>query len=132
MAPFISEIKSEDDFDTALSLMDELFDDYDSYKPLIDMLAPAIEEWENNAEEFDEFNKCIANTDKGVALLATLMEENDIKASELENEIGGKSLVSLVLSGKRNLTVTHILALSQRRRLPGARRPSGPRLHRGG
>ncbi|MDN5451459.1 MAG: helix-turn-helix domain-containing protein, partial [Enterobacterales bacterium] len=34
--------------------------------------------------------------------------------SDLASEIGSKSLVSMILSGKRSLTIEHIKALSKR------------------
>ena len=42
------------------------------------------------------------------------MKQYNLKANDLKNEIGGKSLVSMILNGKRKLTTDHIQALSNR------------------
>ncbi|MCC7406127.1 MAG: helix-turn-helix domain-containing protein [Bdellovibrionales bacterium] len=47
-------------------------------------------------------------------VLAYLMEVNQLKQSDLEDEIGSQSVVSDVLSGKRNLNVGHIRKLAAR------------------
>ncbi|WMP17489.1 helix-turn-helix domain-containing protein [Thiothrix lacustris] len=82
--------------------------------PLIGILATAIEEWENVAPEFAEFNQRMAQLDDGVAVLRTLIDQYQLKAEDLKNEIGSKSLVSMILNGSRNMTREHIQALSLR------------------
>jgi HTH-type transcriptional regulator/antitoxin HigA len=42
------------------------------------------------------------------------MYQYQLKADDLKEEIGSKSLVSMILNGTRNLTVDHIKALSVR------------------
>ena len=113
-APFIARIANEHDYENALALMDELIENYDLYRPLIDMLASSIEKWEDSADEFADFNETITKFDTGAAVLQTLMNQYQLKADDLRNEIGGKSLVSMILNGKRKLTVDHIAALSAR------------------
>jgi len=113
-AKFISHIESDEDYANALKLMDEVIDNYETYRPLIDVLSLSVERWENEAEYFSEFNQRIAKLETGVAVLRTLMDQHELTAADLKNEIGGKSLVSLILSGSRNLTLDHINALSDR------------------
>lgn len=72
------------------------------------------EEWEERAEEFQAFNKMDKNQDNAAAVLLTLMDQYHLKAGDLKDEIGSKSLVSMIISGKRNLTVNHIKSLSKR------------------
>lgn len=50
---------------------------------------------------------------QGAEVLRFLMEQHDLKQSQLP-EIGGQSVVSEVLAGKRGLTVEHIRRLSKR------------------
>ncbi|PQQ26281.1 transcriptional regulator [Photorhabdus luminescens] len=50
----------------------------------------------------------------GVAALRVLMDQYRLSYSDLKEEIGSKSLVSQILSGKRSLTIAHIKALSKR------------------
>lgn len=116
-ASFISEIRNEADYENALALMDELIEDYDENCTLIGMLANSIEVWENTAPEFEAFNRRIAQLDDGVAVLRTLIDQYQLKADDLKNEIGSKSLVSMILNGSRKLTREHIQALSLRFRL---------------
>jgi len=113
-ASFITEIRDETDYENALALMEELLEDYDGYRTLIGILANAIEVWENNAPEFAAFNRRVAQLDDGVAVLRTLMGQYQLKAEDLKAEIGGKSLVSMILNGSRNMTREHIQALSLR------------------
>ena len=47
-------------------------------------------------------------------MLRVLIDQHDLTVSDLQDEIGSKSLVSMILSGKRNLTKEHIQRLSQR------------------
>ncbi len=113
-ASFVSHIHDSSDYEKALELMDELIEEYDTYLPLIEVLSASIEKWENEADEFREFNKRIENLNDGVAALRVLMDQYNLKADDLREEIGGKSLVSMILSGSRKLTLDHIQALSKR------------------
>lgn len=114
MAGFVSHIKDENEYHQALELMEELIEEYDLYKPLIEVLSVSIERWENDAEEFADFNARLINLDEGVATLRTIMDQYQIKADDLKEVIGSKSLVSMILNGTRKLTREHIQALSRR------------------
>ena len=114
MAGFVSHIKDEAEYHQALELMDELIEEYDMYKPLIEVLSVSIERWEDEADEFADFNERIANLDDGLATLRTVMDQYQIKADDLKDVIGSKSLVSMILSGSRKLTKEHVQALSNR------------------
>ncbi len=119
-ASFVGHIHDTSDYEKALELMDELIEDYDTYLPLIEVLSASIERWENEASEFRDFNERIAGLNDGVAALRILMDQYNLKADDLREEIGGKSLVSMILSGSRKLTVDHIQALSKRFKVPPA------------
>ena len=116
-ASFISHIHDEKEYEQALELMDELIEDYDQYLPLIEVLSSSIEKWENESEYFSDFNQRVKALDDGVAILKTIMDQYQLKADDLKNELGSKSLVSMILNGSRNLTRDHIQALSQRFKL---------------
>ena len=111
---FLTQIENEEDYELALSLMDELIEEYQLYKPLIEILSISIEKWENSSIEFLEFNNRIKQIDSGVAALATLMEQYGLKTNDFKEEIGGKSMVSMILNGSRKLSRNHIQALSNR------------------
>lgn len=113
-AAFITEIKNDADYENALALMEELIEDYDGNRALIAVLSNSIEAWEDAAPEFAEFNQQVAQLDNGVAVLRTLIDQYRIKADDLKDEIGSRSLVSMILNGSRNLTREHIQALSLR------------------
>lgn len=113
-ASFITHIHNEEDYGYALELMDELIDDYDDQKPLIEILSLSIERWEEASEEFSEFNANIESLDSGLSVLRVLMDQHKLNTTDFQNEIGGKSMVSMILNNKRKLSLEHIKALSNR------------------
>jgi len=113
-ASFISQIRSDEDYAQALALMDDLIENYDEFRPLIEILAFSIERWEDSAEEFIEFNSRNADLNGSVAVLRALMDQYQLNTTDFHEEIGGKSMVSMVLSGARQLNKEHIEALSNR------------------
>ncbi|MDN3699204.1 MULTISPECIES: helix-turn-helix domain-containing protein [Vibrio] len=114
MASFLGHISTEEEYHQALELMEELIEEYDLYKPLIEVLSHSIEIWEDEADEFAQFNASINSLDSGAATLRTLMDQYQLKADDLKDVIGGKSLVSMVLNGSRQLTKDHIQAISDK------------------
>ena len=112
-ASWIAHIKSSEEYDVALQLMDELIEDYDYNLPLIEILATSIERWENESKAFSQFNKEIYGMDQSVSLLKVLMDQHNLGTADLP-EIGSKSLVSKILHGHRRLTIDHINALSKK------------------
>ncbi|KDE39911.1 MAG: type II toxin-antitoxin system HigA family antitoxin [Nitrincola lacisaponensis] len=113
--PYLTEINTQQDYELALALMDEMIDDYSANKALIDMLSISIENWEDQAEEFALFNAALADMDKGLAVLKTLMAQHNLGVADLP-ELGSKSNVSKLLNGAegKKLNLHHIRALSQR------------------
>ncbi len=112
-ASFISQINNEDDYKKALALMDDLIEDYDQQKPLIDVLSISIEHWENASSELAMFNQKVLNLESGVSTLKFLMEQYGLGVSDF-SDIGSKSLLSRILTGSRSLTRKHIEILSER------------------
>ncbi|MEK7991103.1 MAG: helix-turn-helix domain-containing protein, partial [Thiotrichaceae bacterium] len=49
-----------------------------------------------------------------ISAIHVLMEQHNLTATDLQDEIGSKSLVSMILNGKRSLTREHITKLSRR------------------
>ena len=113
-AIFLTQIHNSEEYEQALEFMDDLIEEYDTYEPLIVMLAASIERWENQAPEFAEFNQHILDLDSGVAVLRTLMSQHQLQTDDFQNELGGKSMVSMILNGTRKLSKNHIQALSGR------------------
>ena len=113
-ASFLVHIHNDAEYEQALAFMEELIEEYERYEPLIELLSASIERWENHSSEFTEFNQRVAATDNGVAVLRTLMDQYHLKTDDFKNEIGGKSMVSMILSGSRKLSKDHIQALCDR------------------
>ncbi|MBL4650672.1 MAG: helix-turn-helix domain-containing protein [Aureispira sp.] len=82
------------------------------------MLSLSIERWEDEAEEFSEFNAKIESLDSGISVLRVLMAQHKLNTTDFKNEIGGKSMVSMILNSKRKLSLEHIKALSNRFGVP--------------
>ena len=61
--PFVAHVETQDDYEQALELMDQLMEDYDTNRLLIEILSASIERWEDQAEEFSDFNAAVAETD---------------------------------------------------------------------
>ena len=118
--PWVQGINSDQQYDELLTLMDELVEDYDANQVLIELLFPVLQEYEETAERFKAFNQRIEALDPGIAMLRLLIDQHGLTQSDFQQEIGGKSLVSQILSGKRSLTLGHIRALSKRFGIPAA------------
>ncbi|CAM3952401.1 transcriptional regulator [Vreelandella rituensis] len=111
--PFLSRIHSEEEYQAALTIVEDLIDDFDNNTALIERLTDAIEEWENTSETFAEFNAGVQSQD-AVDMLRFLMDQHGLGVADLP-EIGSKSLVSKILNRRgRDLTRRHIEALSKR------------------
>lgn len=120
-APFVARIETQEDYERALGLMDQLVDDYETNKPLIEILAVSIERWEDEAVEFSDFNAAVAETDRGIAVLRTLMTQYGLGVADLP-ELGSKGNVSKILNGAegKQLTRKHMEALGKRFGVPPA------------
>ncbi|PPI83154.1 transcriptional regulator [Marinobacter maroccanus] len=113
--PFVAHIETQDDYERALELMDQLVDDYEANRLLIEILSGSIERWEDQASEFFDFNAAVAETDRGIAALKTLMAQHGLGVADLP-ELGSKGNVSKILNGAegKKLTRKHMEALGKR------------------
>ena len=55
-----------------------------------------------------------------IDVLKFLMEQNELQQRDLTGELGSECNVSLILSGKRNLMLSHVQRLSQRFGVPAS------------
>ena len=115
----ILHIKTEHDYQEALEVVEHLFLEAkdtidDPLNDLIDIISRAIEKYELKQEDIIKFEKEANNTTQEVSVLRVLMEQHNLKLADFNNEIGSKSLVSMILNGKRNLTKEHIAKISKR------------------
>lgn len=113
------DIETEEDYELALEVVEHLMmkaEDREG-EPLlsmIDIIAGSIEKYESNIEEVTSFIKDVEAMEPGVSTLRLLISQHRLSYSDLEQEIGSKSLVSQILSGSKNLTKAHITNLSKR------------------
>ena len=103
-------IQNEEEYDEAVELLNELVDEIgtDEQHPLytfLDTLGILIEAYEEDHQPIPE---C-----RGEDVLRFLMDEHDLTQSGLP-EVGTQSVVSEILSGKRELNVRQIRGLSER------------------
>nr|WP_300314889.1 transcriptional regulator [Halomonas sp.] len=110
IAPLLAEPRDEEDYDAKVAALDELLemvgDDEDH--PLASLalrLGDVI-------EAYDEANRPIPQA-SGVEVLRYLMIEHSITQSDLP-EVGAQSVVSAILSGKRQLNWRQVCELSER------------------
>jgi len=115
--PFIN-ISSDEQYEAALETLEQVMETAtdtpdDPMNPLIDMLSNAIERYEAEDEELVAFIEEAEGMHMDIALLRTLMRQHHLTGSDLP-EIGDKTMVSKVLSGKRILSRQAIERLSAR------------------
>ncbi|EEX6479424.1 type II toxin-antitoxin system antitoxin HigA [Escherichia coli] len=108
VAPFLAGIQNEEQYAQALELVDHLL-----LNDPLDLVCAKITAWEESAPEFAEFNAMAQAMPGGIAVIRTLMDQYGLTLSDLP-EIGSKSMVSRVLSGKRKLTLEHAKKLATR------------------
>ncbi|MCL2899292.1 helix-turn-helix domain-containing protein [Brenneria tiliae] len=116
--PLLNGVYSESEYKNALALIEYMIDRDDLENPLFEPLAAKIAEYESTAPEFAAMNLRLDNIQNGVAVVRTIMDQYGLKAADLAAELGSKSNVSNILSGRRALTVQHIKALSLRFNVP--------------
>jgi HTH-type transcriptional regulator/antitoxin HigA len=107
-------IRDDEELDQAKSVVDELLDRpglSENEREYLAVLGLLIEEYERTHIELPEVTS--------IDLLRFLMEENGLTQSDLAPLFGGnRSIVSEVLSGKRQLALSHIQRLAEYFGLP--------------
>ena len=103
--------RSEIDYQQRLTLLNELLDEVgdDENHPLIDL----VDTLGTLIEAYEEEHYPIPQTTPA-SVLRFLMEEHDLKQSDLKLEIGSQGVVSEILNGKRQLNTRQIKGLSKR------------------
>jgi len=116
-APYFH-ITDDQHYMEALELIEELLEEAedspdDPLNAVIEMLGHAIDAYEKADEELAAFEKQAMGQPADLAMLRLLMDQHGLGTADLP-EIGSKSMVSRVLSGKRTLSKKHIQALAER------------------
>ncbi len=115
----ILHIKTKKDYQEALQIIEHLFaevtdTDDDPLNDLIELISRSIEKYEATQKDILAFDKEANNTHQEISVLRVLMSQHNLTLADFKDEIGSKSLVSMILSGKRNLTKEHITKISKR------------------
>ncbi|MNN05477.1 Antitoxin HigA [compost metagenome] len=114
VAPLLSKPANEDDYDALVEALDELLgivgDDEDH------PLASLASHMGDLLEAYDEAHRPMPRG-SGVDVLRYLMQEHGLSQADLP-EVGTQSVISEILSGKRQLNVRHIRGLSERFGVP--------------
>jgi HTH-type transcriptional regulator/antitoxin HigA len=102
--------KNEDDYNRLVQALDELLeitgdDESNPLMSLVDIIGDWIEEWDHTHHPMAEAS--------GVEVLGYLMREHGLTQSDLPG-VGTQSVVSEILSGKRQLNLRQIRWLAER------------------
>lgn len=110
VAPLLTRPTCEEDYDALVEALDELLAAVgdDEAHPL----ATLVSHMGDMLEAYDETHRPLPKVG-GVEVLRYLMQEHGLSQADLP-EVGTQSVVSELLSGKRQLNVRHIRALSER------------------
>jgi HTH-type transcriptional regulator/antitoxin HigA len=108
----IKPIKNEEDYQEALSRLEEIFDATEGTPESdeLDVLGLLVDEYEKQHYPIE--------TPDPIEAIKIRMEELNLKQIDLVPEIGGKSRVSEILNRKRRLTIQMIRKLKERLNLP--------------
>ena len=103
-------IRDEDEYDKAIATLNALIDEVgtDEQHPLyelLDTLGTVIHAYEEKHHPIPECS--------GVEVLKLLMEEHQLEPADLTN-LGSPDFVLEILTGKRDMTITHIRTLAKR------------------
>ncbi|SFB59432.1 helix-turn-helix domain-containing protein [Azotobacter beijerinckii] len=114
VAPLLARPANEDDYDALVEALDELLAIVgdDENHPL----ATLASHMGDLIEAYDEAHRPMPKV-SGVEILRYLMQEHGLTQADLPG-VGAQSVVSELLSGKRQLNVRHIRALSERFGVP--------------
>ena len=108
-------IDTEEENERALELAGSLMKKGDDRSPeetrLLDLLVTLIEDFEEKAYPMGE-------SVKPADILRSLMEEHELKQTDMVDIFGSQGVVSQVLNGKRSISKAQARRLSERFRLP--------------
>ena len=104
-------ITNAKDYELRVGVMDEVLyrigaNESHRLMPLLDIITRQIEAYEAQHHALPDAPPAV--------VLAYVMEEKGIKHTDLAEELGGQSIVSAVLNGKRELNTRQVRALALR------------------
>lgn len=107
---FLKPIHTKGDYDKVIHVLDELVGRTDltkDQKDFVESLSILVEAYENEHEPIKENNDPIET-------LNFLLEANNMSRSDLGHLLGSRSLGSVIMNRKRELSKNHIRILSER------------------
>jgi HTH-type transcriptional regulator/antitoxin HigA len=106
--PFVSIIKSEDEYLNRINILEEIFEivDEDDIEHPLRLLSSIVSD---TIHDYESINYPFSRKD----FLVALMKKYKLRQSDLP-EIGSQGVVSEIISGKRKLNKRQVQALSQR------------------
>ena len=110
VSPLLRKPKNQDDYDRLALALDELLevtgdDESHPLMSLVDIIGDWIEDWDHKHHPMAEAS--------GAEVLSYLMREHGMSQSDLPG-VGPQSVVSEILSGKRQLNLRQIRWLAER------------------
>ncbi|WP_312947102.1 helix-turn-helix domain-containing protein [Superficieibacter sp.] len=111
--PLLAGSTQQKDYEDALLLVEYLLLN-DPTSPLMEIITSKIKSYEDSLPAVAHFQKEMAEVPSALAILRTLIDQHGLTLSDFQHEIGSKSMVSRVLRGERQLTLTHIKKLAAR------------------
>lgn len=107
----LGQIASAKDYELRVSVMDKLLDSIGSDEshrlmPLLDLITRQVEAYEAEHHALPDAPPA--------AVLAYLMQEQGLRQTDLAEELGGQSIASAILNGKRELNTRQVKALAKR------------------
>lgn len=107
----IGTIQNEADYDRVVAFMDSLLevvgdDEEHELADLLDLVGQLVEDYEKT-------NHVVAEAAPN-EVLRFLLNQHQLKQSDLAQEIGGQSVVSSILNGKREINARQAKALASR------------------
>jgi HTH-type transcriptional regulator/antitoxin HigA len=110
VSPLLRKPKNEDDYDMLARALDELLemtgdDESHPLMSLVDIIGDWIAEWDRKHHPMREAS--------GAEVLGYMMREHGLSQSELPG-VGTQSVVSEILSGKRQLNLRQVRWLAER------------------
>ena len=111
-APYFGPIRNERDYTRMQSLMDNLLrevgdDENHRHADLLDIVSTLI-------AQYEETNVPWGKASRPEEVLRFLMEQNDLKQSDLKEEVGSQGVVSEILAGDRTINARQAKALAKR------------------
>ena len=109
--PDVWPIRNEKDYDLAIQVIEKLVlrDDLsETEQAQLDILTTLVEAYDKEHHSID------LSRVTPIDLLRSLMEDHAMSASDLGRLLGNRSLGSLILNGRRQLSKAHIKKLSER------------------